>query len=275
MADFGLRRHTGRALLMLVLAAGAGACAAGSGAERGQSYADAVEELYEGAEKAVRGKDWMEATRRLNIVRTQYPFSRYAALAELRLGDVYFEQEQHASAVEQYRSFVRLHPQHELQVEAQFRIARAFYAQIPEDWWFMPPAFEKDLSRVNDAVRELQIFLTSHADSPQAGQARPMLLKARRRLADHELYVARFYVERQKPKAAVGRLTSLLRQYPGLGLDAEALLMLGKAHLALGDVTRARTAWEDLVQVHPQHPLAGEAQRHLQGNPIPGGAKPL
>jgi outer membrane protein assembly factor BamD len=247
-------------LLVLVLATAA--CRTGA-TDQPTTYSDMAEYTYLQAERSFDRKDYLQATQRYNTVRNQFPYSRYAALADLRIADAYFAQEQYASAVEQYRSFVRLYPRHEQIVYAYWQIATSFYNQIPEEWWFQPPVHERDLSRAREAVRELRLFLRHFAESEYAPEANQKLAAARRRLAEHEYYVAQFYLKRENHKAVVGRLTYLLTHYAGLGFDRQALLQLGKSHLALGDRDRAITALEDLVQVHPNSEQAREARRHL------------
>ena len=54
----------------------------------------------------------MEAIRRYNLIRSKFPYSEFAALSDLRIADAYFAQEKYATAVEQYRTFIKLYAEH-------------------------------------------------------------------------------------------------------------------------------------------------------------------
>ncbi|HET6346223.1 MAG TPA: outer membrane protein assembly factor BamD, partial [Myxococcota bacterium] len=95
--------------------------------------------------------------------------------------------------------------------------------------------------------------------------AREHLAACRRKLADHEMYVARFYFARQRWRAAAGRAEGLLQEYHGLGLDAEALWLLARADEASGDRAAAAKALGVLVQDYPGSPEAAPARQMLDG----------
>ena len=134
---------------------------------------------------------------------------------------------------------------------------------LPDDWFLVPPAYEKDQSSTIDAERELGNFLRDYPSSPYVEKARPMFKECAHMLAAHEMYVARFYWEHDRPMGTVLRLRTLLTRYPDAGFDEEALFLLGKAYVAVGRPADARTAWETLVSKYPAHKRAGDARRAL------------
>lgn len=248
----------------LALSAGWGAgCATDSTAKPKQTYTDAAQQSYMHAKQALDDSNYQDAVREFTSVRSQFPYSKYAPLSDLRIGDAYFDQQKFASAVEQYRSFVQLHPNNSEVAYAHWRIALAFYKLMPEDWWFLPPAYERNLSKTKDAVREMKLFVKRYPDSKYTPKAQKLLAQARRRLADHELYVAKFYLDRDNPRASAMRLRYLLGNYSGLGLDPQALFLLARSYIQLGDMGKAQTALDDLVQYHPDTDLAKKAKRYM------------
>lgn len=227
------------------------------------TYQSVAEKVFRDAERALSKGDYIEAARLYNTLRSRFQYSQYAPIAELRLGDVYVGQEKFAAGIEQYRAFMKLHPNHPEVPYASWKIAESFYKQVPDDWFFLPPSHERELTRARDAERELRFFLNRHAESEHGPKAKKLLVQVRRKLADHEFYVAKFYLERKNPKAAAARLTGLLESYSGLGLDADALFLLGRSYLELKDVDRAKQALLDLIEHHGQHPLAADAREYL------------
>lgn len=251
------------AMFAAVAVVSATGCATGPDLTQ-MEYADQAEYIYRQGEEALENGRYIEANENFNTVRNEYPYSRWAAMANLRIGDAYFEQQQYASAVQQYRGFVDLYPRHEQVEYARWRVALAFYEQMPSDFVVFPPPHERDLSTTRDAAREMRIFLREFEDSDYADEAREKWREAMTRLARHELYVANHYMERDNPRATVWRTRYLLENFSGFGLDAEALYLLGSAHQELEQPDRAASAWRDLMEYHSDHPRAAEAQRRLE-----------
>ena len=261
-------RGPGLALLVALATCGgalsAGCVAGGPQAKKAPTYADQAQAAYAEAEEAFEAGEYLEAIRRYNIIRTKFPYSQLAPMSDLRIADAYVEQEKYATAIEQYRTFIKLYADHPQLTYANWRIALCFYKQMPEDWFLIPPGYERDLARARDAQRELGYFLDRFPQSQFSQEARQKLLLTRRRMADHELYVAVFYLKRDNPRAAAMRLTYLLKNFSGLGLDAQALFLLARAYLELKDVDKALVALRDLIAVHPQTEQATKARDYLR-----------
>ena len=253
-----------RAWLTIVLLLGVSAPAFAQGEEeKAATYQAAAKEAFEDGMESLEDNDYLDAARKFNLVRARFSYSQYAPLAEMRLGDVYFGEEKYATAIEQYRGFIKLHPSHPNVPYAAWRVAQAFAAQVPDEWFFMPPAYEKDQARTRDAEREIKYFLAKYPGTRYEQAAKKQLALVRRLLADHELYVAEYYVKRDNFRAAAARLTGLLKDFSGLGLDSKGLFLLARCYLELGDNAKAKAALEDLVQYHPNDPLAAQAKDYL------------
>ena len=227
-----------------------------------------AERIYRVGEMKFERNDYTAAIEKFNTVRNEHPYSKYAVLADLRIGDAYFAQDQWSSAAEQYRTFVKLHPKHARVDYARFRIGKSLYNKMPNNWFFLPPAYERDLSSTENAVQALKMFVKRHPDSEYHPKAEKMLREARRRLADHEMYVADYYLERDNPTGAKMRLKFLLNHYAGLGLDAKALYLLAVAHLKLGEPDKAKVALQDLVEYHPDSKFAAKAQSFMKNRDL-------
>ena len=262
------------------------------------TYEVAMEDLDDGL--------YPEAISGFTELKTKYPYSKYAALADLRIADTNFQRGKYIEAVDAYRAFLKYHPSHDEATYAMFRIGESYFEQIPDDWWFLPPSAEKDQASTRLAIsayRDLLARYPSLEDTDAgAGELKrcrellpkfgeevedpipeaeltdsqracvPLLKKqdlidkgtkqmdaCRRKLADHELYVAKFYMKRDKFLAAAARADALLRNYSGLGLDAVALEISARSHAALGNATEARVALEKLIEQFPDTREAADA----------------
>ena len=240
------------------------ACGAKSGAAA-VDYSVSAQKNYEKGLKELDNKDWIAAGKYFGFIKSRFPYSKYAVLAELRLADAEFGAEQYLEAIDSYRLFIKFHPTHEMVANGytSYRIGEAYFRQLPSDFWLFPPGFEKDQSSTEDAQNELKAFLDKYPDSPYRDKAKEILIQVGKKLADHEWYVARYYWDRGKPMGTVLRLRRLLERYRGVGYDEEALWLLGRAYVAVDMPERAKLAWTDLVEHFPKSSRAGEARSAL------------
>lgn len=253
----------------LLLAAGLLALAACAGSRTSMGgevkYGATAEEDYAFGQKAIERSDWVEAQKLLEHIRTKYPFSKYAALAELRLADAKYKQDRFLEAGDAYAAFVRLHPGHEEADYADFRAALCSVKDSPSDFVLFPPPEEKDLKAARLAVERLQAFVKDRPDSKHRPEAEKLLQAARGRLADHEWYVADFYLRRRRWAGGAGRLEALLKDYPGSAREPEAMLLLAKAYRAMNEDFRAQQAVQKLLARYPDDPRRAEAEALLAG----------
>lgn len=259
-----------RVLVLAATLAGSVVFAVACGGKNGGGaveYSVSAQKNYEKGLSELEAKDWIAASKYFGFIKSRFPYSKYAVLAELRLADAEFGAEQYIEAIDSYRLFIKFHPTHEMVVNgyASFRIGEAYYKQLPGDFWMFPPSHEKDQSATEDAANELKAFLDKYPDSPYRGRAKEIIAKVGKRLADHEWYVATYYWDRGKPMATVLRLRRLLERYRGVGYDDEALWLLGRAYVAVAMPERAKTTWQELLAKHPKSKHASDARAALAG----------
>ena len=249
-------------------------CAADRVKPAADDYSGQARYSYEKGLDNYESSEYTEALKTFNFVRTKYPYSKFAALSSLRIADTYFAQEQMPDAIEAYRRFIQLHPTHPDVTYAHYRVGLAYYEQLPGDWFFLPPAYEKDLASTEEALDALDRFLELYPNSQFAEEITEKASTVRLRLADHEFYVATFYIKRGQPRAAARRLEGLILSYPGVGFDQEALFLLGKSYLMLKDVPKAVETWRQLIDQHGSHPLALEAGTYIKKHRLGSAAHP-
>jgi outer membrane protein assembly factor BamD len=218
-----------------------------------------AEEMYEQAVDDLESGLYPEAIKGFADLKTKYPYTKYAALADLRTADTQFERAKYAEAIDAYRNFLKFHPNHEEAPYAMLQIGEAYFEQIPEDWFFLPPAAEKDQGHTKLAIAAFKDMIGRFPEAEAAEQARARLGECRSKLADHELYVANFYLGRERYKAAAGRAEGLLDTYEGLGFDEEALWIAGMSRFQTGELDRAAEHLNELKTKFPNSSWAGDA----------------
>ncbi len=159
---------------------------------------------------------------------------------------------------------MRHRPAHADVPYASFKIAESYFRQIPGDFFLSPPPWERDQAPTRQALRELRRFILDYPDSEYVDESREMVRQSLTLLARHELYAADFYLTRDHPRAAVGRLRHLLNVYEGSGIEPQALLLLGRVYLHMREVRDARRTFEELIDRFPESGYAEQARAYLR-----------
>jgi outer membrane protein assembly factor BamD len=226
-------------------------------------YGDAAQSLYAKGLKDFYSDNCIDAEPIFRDVRRKYPYSRFAALSELRLADCLYNEGKYLEAIQGYDHFVRRHPSHPEVGYARFRVADCHYQQIPSDWLLAPPVYERDQTPAQQSLNYLRRFISEYPKDPLVFKAKRMAKEVLELLAKHELYVAKFYLDRDRPSAAIARLHTLVRSYPKSEVEPEALFLLGESYLEIRDNTRAKKAFRELVDRFPANEYASKAQEYI------------
>jgi outer membrane protein assembly factor BamD len=266
-----MRRSPASPFLAAVLSSGLLAgLAAGCGSSRvsitGEiRYGTTAEENFAAGNEEAEAERFDEASKLYEYVKTKFPFSKQAPLAELRLADLKFRQENFAEAATAYQSFCTLHPTHEQVDYAKFRVGLAQFRDAPSDFVLFPPPHEKDQRQLREAAKSLDAFLAAYPKSTHVTEAQGIRAQVAGRLAEHEWYAADFYASRGKWGGAAGRLETLIAQYPGSPREVEAYFKLADAYQRMGERFRAQQTLQKLIAHHPEDARRAEAERLLDG----------
>jgi outer membrane protein assembly factor BamD len=267
-----MRSTIGRALLLAALCACAGGKDAGVDITKPVTGAEAsnAAKAYEKGMQEKQDQNPMEATRFFEYVRNNFPYSQYAALAQLAIADIAFERDDWAQAANQYQEFVKGHPSHPKADYAAFRVGLAYFNDRPSELFLLPPGHEKDLSPVRQALEALNRFVTGFPKSEYIPKARALIADARELLAAHERYVAEFYWKREQWRGAAGRYMALADTFGDLHggkVHGESLWRAAEAYGNAKDLGDQRKVLQRLVQEAPQDPRRAEAEAMLKKIP--------
>lgn len=250
---------------LLAVTLGTG-CAESDDEGRPVTYSLTAKQNYEKGMAELKDENYPEAKKFFQFVKQKFPFSKYAVMAELAIADTEFAQGNYTEANESYKSFARLHPTHEKVEDGYiaYKICEGYFKDMPEDLWIMPPSYEKDQSAVNDAQRELNEFRKKFPGSPYQKKVEDMRKEVLKRLVDYEVYVARFYLQSDHPRAAAIRLEGAIKRYPGSGREPELLTSLGETYLHMNDPLRAKETFTRVVTDYHDAREARRAELYLE-----------
>ncbi len=249
-----------RGVSALVLTAALAACAKKAPAVK---YESAAEEDYAVATRELDDNNYVDAQKLLERVRTKYPYSKYAALSELRLADLKFAQAKYVEAAEAYNSFVKLHPTNPEVDYAAYRSALARWNEAPTDFFMFPAVYERDLTQVSKTAEQLLQFLQKYPDSKRVPEAKQLLAKAQATLAARDWYAYEFYRKREKWQGAAYRLERIVKDFPGSPREPEALFELANMYVKLQERFRAQQALQQLLVRYPSSSYKPRAEKLL------------
>lgn len=213
--------------------------------------------------EALESKNYAEAQKYFDYVKSKYPYLEAAKVAELRLADTDFDRDRFVEARDRYLTFIKIHPAHPRIDYAAFRAALSYYKDIPSDFFLLPPSAEKDQANLRSALVALKDFARNYPESSHLIEANNALDDVKKRLAEHEWYVAGFYAKRDKWPAVINRLNIIARDFPNIGLDEKVQFALYDAWMELKDEAQAKEALRTLVRMKPDSDGGKKAARML------------
>lgn len=164
----------------------------------------------------------------------RYPFSAEAALAELKAADCSYHLERYAEALVLYEEFANRHPTNESIPYVLFQRGMSNFKQIDR--------VDRDTTGATKAMNFFKQLLKSYPNSPYTAEAKARIAAAGDFLADHEFFVAEYYVRAEKYDQAKVRLKYLLAKYPEKAIAAQAKDLL--ARIEAGDPPKSiLTSW--------------------------------
>ena len=223
--------------------------------------------LYAQGERQLEGRlllgvyrlvDYTVAIETFQSIIDNYPYSEYAVEAELKIADAYFSDRKMEEALSYYRDFKDLHPDHPKVAYTIYRSALCHESQLESK--------DRDQTATRSALVFLDHLLLRYPHSEEARKAEPLWRDLQVRLAENVEQVADFYRDREEYEAAAERYRALLNDHPGLGLDDRVLFKLGDCYEALRRTDEADRIFRTLVVHYQKSRYAFEAKKRLARN---------
>ncbi len=247
---------------------------AGSGADSidltkpvtGEAAVNAEKSYKKGVEE-MKSSNFLEATRYFEWVKNNFPYSQYSALSELALADMRYDRDDLEGAAKAYEEFVKSHPSHPRSDYAAFRAGLARYKDKASDTFILPPSYEREQTPLKNALDSLNKFLAAYPTSSFAPEARALVIDCRRRLLQHDRYVAEFYWKRKAWNGTGARWMGIGQTYGDLDdgkVRGEAYWRAGEAYRNGGDALAETTALKRLLaQATPADSHRAPAEHRL------------
>jgi outer membrane protein assembly factor BamD len=185
----------------------------------------------------------------------QYPFSQYNEEAELKIAHAHYLAGEYIEAVVALTDFQRRHPTSPNLPFVGYYLGMCYVQQMG--------TIDRDQTAAQNAEAYFLTVSRQYPDSPFAELARQELGHCREALAEHEIYVAKFYEWYGNNKAAEIRLLTMAARYGETPAAADGLLDLARLYREGGRPDEAALAYEALTSLHPTGSQATAARHAL------------
>lgn len=200
-------------------------------------------------------KEYEEARVVLLEIKSRDLTKKYAPLAQLRIADSHTREGDPDLAVEEYRKFIDIYPEHRYASYAQFQIAMIYFNQIE--------GADRGYGGASKALEEFQKLKRKFPRNPYRDIIEVRIEKAKNLMAEHEFLVGTFYYKKDAYSAAIKRFHSILQKYPEFKQEAGVLYHLAMSYKKSGDKDNAEKYFKLLIEKHPKNSLVPQAKKKL------------
>lgn len=195
-----------------------------------------AQELYNKGQTYLEQGDYNNAVRYLEAIDARSQEGSYneqillsTAYAQYKLGEYH-------KALDIAERFARTYP-NSPSMDYAFYLAGLSNARLGDNWiqdLFNINRSSRAVESINNAYGNFQTVAQKYPNSQYAQDSANWLAYLKNRLAEHELSIAQFYMEREAYVAVANRVEEMLRLYPDTKPTTDALPLLQQALDAMG-----------------------------------------
>tara|TARA_B100000579_G_scaffold428686_1_gene439272 strand:+ start:846 stop:1685 length:840 start_codon:yes stop_codon:yes gene_type:complete len=193
--------------------------------------AQMIEAYNAGLEELNKG-DAIYAAKRFSEAELLYPQSEWAPRASLMSAYSYFSQLYYSDAIIELERFLDKYKIHPRRDYAYYLLALCHYNQIVDE--------KKDLKEILKAQKYFNIIIKKYPNTEYAIDSEFKLELINEILASKEMYLARYYIDREKWIPAINRFKKVANNYDETIYVEEALHRLVELHYKLGLIDESR-----------------------------------
>ena len=184
-----------------------------------------IEAYKEGLELLDDGQGRM-AARKFNEAEILYPQSIWAPRASLMSAYSYYYFDSYNDAIQEIDRYLKKYPSHQNKDYAFYLKSICYYNQISDE--------KKDLGPIVEAKKNFEYITKNYSESEFALDAEYKLELINEILASKEMYIARFYMKKEKWIPSINRFKKVVKDYDKSIYVEEALFRLVEIHYRIG-----------------------------------------
>lgn len=252
--------------LLIAAAALLAGCGLLDSATRDETASWSANKLYAEAKDAMSSSEYNKAIKYYEKLEARYPYGRFAQQAQLEIAYAYWKDNERASAIAATERFIKMHPNHEsvdyayyLKGLINFNDQGGLLSMLAAD-----DLSDRDPKGSREAFSAFSELVTRFPDSKYTPDATARMKYLVNALAQHEVFVARYYMKRGAYVAAANRAQHAIQTYPQAPALEEAVFVMVKAYDALG-MTELRDAADRVMRTNFANSryLTGKVERNV------------
>jgi outer membrane protein assembly factor BamD len=210
------------ALLILALGLSLTGCKSRDGADTPMTDPAVV---YERARKSLSNGDYPTAIRIYEALMARYPFAAETRQSRLDVIYGYYRAGESDSAIDAADTFISENPTHPRVDYAWYLKGLTDFERMPNfmERWFRVDLDKRPPTQARRSFLSFSTVVEQYPNSDYAHDARRRMVYLRNRLADYEIAVARYYVDRGAYVAAAQRAKVAIEEFDGSPAVREAL----------------------------------------------------
>ena len=189
-------------------------------------------DAYNAGLEELEKNDVIYAARKFNEAELLYPQSVWAPRAALMAAYAYFSQLYYDDTILELEKFLQKYKNHPRRDYAYYLLALSHYNLIIDE--------TKDLEEILKAEKYFKIIIKNYPNTEFAIDSEFKLELIQEILASKEMYLARYYVDREKWIPAINRFKTVINDYETTIYVEEALHRLVELHYKLGLVDESK-----------------------------------
>ncbi len=187
---------------------------------------------YRSGVKALEKGDVYYAAKKFNEAELLYPQSIWAPRAALMAAYAYFSNFYYGDAVLELEKFLDKYKNHPRRDYAYYLLALSHYDQIIDE--------TKDLNEILRAKKYFEIIIKKYPNTDFALDSQFKLELIQELLASKEMYLARYYIDKEKWIPAINRFKTVVIDYDSTIFVEEALHRLVELHYKIGLIEESK-----------------------------------
>ena len=174
----------------------------------------------------------LDAAKKFSEAEIIYPQSMWASRSSLMTAYSYYYGNYYLDAIDELKRFIKIYPNNERINFAYYLLAMSYYEQITDE--------TKDLGSILDAQKYFIYVQKKYPNSDYATDSEFKLELIKEILASKELYLAKYYIEREKWIPAINRFKIIVEKYDTTIYVEEALHRLVEIHYKIGLIEESK-----------------------------------
>ena len=203
-----------------------------AGSDKDEYAGYSAQELYDEAQSAIERTEFETAVQTLESLEARYPFHQLAKQAQLDIAYAYYKYDELELATSAIERFQRLHPRdpHMDYVYYLKGLINFNRGQGLLDRWFPRQPSRHDPAVLEQAFNDFATLVRRYPDSEYAGDAYQRMIYLRNQMAEKDIYIAEFYLERKSWLSAANRAKRVIMRYPKTIWTKRALEIMAESY---------------------------------------------